>query len=106
MGMGGIVGAAGSAAGGAAGGAVGAAAIARSVKASGAIVQVDAESFVEILIRHEAPVVIVAKGGFLSKQFRYLTSYRGFVFFAKSSERIDLPADIEVVDAKKIWVPD
>jgi len=82
-----------------------AAAAVKAIKASGAIVQVDAADFVEILIRHEDPLVVVADRG-LFRKTRYLTSYKGLIFFAKTSERLDLPADIEVIEAKKIWVPD
>lgn len=94
------------AAGGAAGGAAAAAAaIAQAIRASGAIVRVEPEDFLTILGRAERPVVVVAEGGFFSTTYQYLTSYKGLAFFAKSKIPLQLPNDIELIQAKKIWIP-
>lgn len=92
---------------GAAGGATAAhaAAIARAIKASGAIVQVLPEDFELILSRAERPLVVTAEGGWWSKNYRYLTAYGGLIFYAKSSEPLRLPADVELIASKKIWIP-
>jgi len=50
--------------------------------------------------------VVHAEGGLFSTKYRYLVSYKGFAFFAKSSEPIHLPAHVETIRAAKIWVPD
>ena len=83
-----------------------AAAIANAVKASGAIVKLEPRDFVEILNRTEKALVVFAQGGFWSKKNRYLTSYRGFIFYTKTETNLQFPAGIEVVVAKKIWVPE
>jgi hypothetical protein len=36
---------------------------------------------------------------------RYLTSYRGFGFYAQSREPLELPSGAEVVTAQQIWMP-
>ncbi len=90
---------------GAAAGAAAAAAIAQAIKASGAIVRVQPEGFQEILRRQKDPLVIHAHGGFLSKSHQYLTSYKGFAFFAKSPSPIELPGSAEVMEARSIWIP-
>ena len=61
--------------------------------------------FEKIVSKMESPLVVIAEGGFLSAGYRYLTSYKGLFFFAKSKERIFLPAGTEVVEAKSIWIP-
>lgn len=81
-------------------------AIAQAIKASGAVVRLEPHDFIRVLARLDAPVVILAQGGRFSGRFRYLTSYKGFVFFAKSSEPLHLPGNPEVIHAKKIWIPD
>jgi hypothetical protein len=86
-------------------GAAAAAAIAQAIKASGAVVRVEPEQFLRLLGRQEEPLVIRARGGFLEARWQYLTSFKGFVFFAKSSEPLPLPGRAEVLEAKKIWVP-
>lgn len=78
----------------------------QALKASGTIVHLEPEDFRNILSRSESPLVVVAPGGFFGNGFRYLTSYKGLTFFTKSDEQLSLPPRTEVLQAKKIWVPD
>ena len=82
-----------------------AAAIAMAIRASGVLIRVDPENFQAILNRAEKPLVICTTGGVFTKNFQYLTSYKGFAFFTKSRSPLDLSLKVEVVEAKKIWVP-
>jgi len=82
-----------------------AAAIAQAIKASGAIVRVTPEDFVNLLARTEQPLVVVARGGFLGKSYQYLTGYKGLVFFTKGREALRPPVEVEWVEAKRIWIP-
>lgn len=91
-------------AGGAAGGAA-AAAIAQAIKASGAIVRVESVDFETILHKAENPLVVCYQGGFFSTSYQYLMGYKGFVFYCKSSTPLTLPASVEVIQAKRIWIP-
>jgi hypothetical protein len=87
-------------------GAAAAAAIAQAIKASGVIVQVEPDDFLNILNRQKAGALVVhALGGFFSTNYRYLTSYKGLAFFTKASEPLELPAGTELIQAKAIWVP-
>ena len=83
-----------------------AAAIANAIKASGAIVRVEPEAFAGILRKIDKPLVVYTQGGFFSTNHQYLTSYKGFTFYTKSDEPIDLPKSVEVIVAEKIWIPD
>ncbi len=83
-----------------------AATIANATRASGAIVKMDPSEFENILIREEKPIVVIAVGGLFSKHYKYLTSYRGLFFYSKSSKPLRLDSKVEVVMAKKIWIPD
>ena len=90
----------------AAGGAAAAAiAMANAAKASGGIVTVAIEDFQTILRKSEKPLVVCAQGGFFSKQYKYLTSYKGLVFYSKSSVPLEFSPTIELVLARKIWIP-
>lgn len=93
------------AAAGGAGAAAAAAAIARAIKASGAIVELEASEFQKVLHRSEDGVVVHALGGFLRRDHRYLTSYRGLFFYTKSQRQIPLPGTCEMIESKKIWIP-
>ncbi len=93
------------AAGGAAAGGAAAAAIAQAIKASGAIIQLEPSEFRKILSKSERPLVVTALGGVFSKNYQYLTNYKGLHFYSKSDTAIKLQADVEVVQAKKIWIP-
>ncbi len=83
----------------------GAAAIAEAIKASGAIIRLEASEFQKILSKSESPLIVTALGGVFSKKFLYLTNYKGLHFFCKSSTPIQLPSDAEIVQSKKIYIP-
>jgi len=82
-----------------------AAAIAQAIKASGAIVSVEPDDFLLILAKTTKPLVVLAEGGFVKTNYQYLTSYKGLIFFAKSPTPLPISGDVEVVTAKKIWIP-
>jgi hypothetical protein len=87
------------------GAAAAAAALAQAIKASGAIVKVSPDDFLQIVRRQKEPLVVHATGGFFSTSYSYLSSYKGLTFFTKSSEPLMLPSGSELVQAKKIWIP-
>ena len=89
----------------AAGAAAAAAAIANAIKASGVIVRVSPGDFANILRRVENPLIVYSKGGFFTTRHQYLTSYKGFAFFTKSSAPIQFASGIELIVAQKIWLP-
>ena len=91
--------------GGGAAAAAAAAAIANAIKASGAIVNVKPEDFQRILSRSSRPLVVMAPGGLLKKNYQYLSAYKGLIFFTKSEKPLMLGGDVEIVSADKIWIP-
>jgi hypothetical protein len=83
-----------------------AAALANAIKASGAIVRVEPDAFLEVVARCEAPLVVVCETkSFFTTSNQYLTSYRGFIFCAKSPTPLMIPDWCEVIRSKSIWVP-
>ena len=86
-------------------GVVTAAVIAHALRASGAIINMDPDSFLAIVSRCEKPLVVVAYEGLLHKSFRYLVGYKGLAFHTKSKTELMLPGKVEVVAAKSIWIP-
>ncbi len=91
--------------GGAAGASGAAAAIIQAVRASGVVVRLEPPAFGTILSMAEAPLVVTARAGWRGRKFAYLTSYKGLAFHCVSRSALPLPEHIEVVEAKKIWVP-
>jgi hypothetical protein len=81
------------------------AAMAQAVKASGAIIRVEPDAFMTIVSNVPEPLVVMAVGGIFKKDFRYLTSYKGLIFFTKSPSQLILPGRTELVAAKEIWIP-
>jgi hypothetical protein len=79
--------------------------IANAVKASGTVVRVEPSEFAKLLTKAESPLVIYTQGGLISTNHQYLISYKGFAFYTKSDEPIDLPKNAEVIVADKIWIP-
>ena len=82
-----------------------AAAIAQAIKASGAIVRVTSDGFTRILSKVHEPLVVVARGGFFKKDYRYLTAYKGLIFYTSSPTALMLSGDAEVVESSQIWIP-
>lgn len=92
---------------GAAAGAAGAAAaIAQAIKASGAIVRVESMDFMTILEKVENPLVVHSESRFFSTKYHYLTSYKGLIFYTKSVTPLMLRPSMEIIRAKRIYVPE
>lgn len=66
---------------------------------------VEPGDFLAILVRQTGPLVVHAKSGVFSTTHRYLTSYKGLVFFTKSPATLELPSGTELVPCKRLWVP-
>lgn len=90
---------------GATGAAAARAAVANAIKASGAIVRVESDDFQKIMAKVDAPLVVRAEGGFLSKGYKYLTAYKGLIFYTRSPSEISFKSSVEIILAKKIWIP-
>lgn len=82
-----------------------AAAMVQAIAASGVLVRLEPEEFGRILLRCKDPLVVIAQGGLFSAKFQYLLSYKGLAFYCASKERLQLPPDVEVVNAGRIWIP-
>ena len=96
-------------AGGAAAGGAAAAhahAVANAVKASGAIVEMEPEDFLKVIGFVEKPIVVHAMGGLIKKHHRYLSGHKGLVFYTESKEPLQFGTSIQLIAAKKVWIPD
>jgi hypothetical protein len=82
-----------------------AAAVSNAIKASGAIVRVEPDDFLDILARCSDPIVVQSPPGFFTKH-KYLTSYKGLFFCAKSRDPLMIPLNVEIINAKKIYIPE
>jgi hypothetical protein len=82
------------------------AAIANAIKASGVVVRVEPGDFMTVLKRLDAPLVVVGRGGVIKKHFQYLTSYKGLAFFTTSESQLVFPHRVEIIQAKKISIPE
>ena len=81
------------------------AAIANAIKASGAIVRVDADDFRKLVQQNAQGLVVHAMAGLFSRKHKYLMGYKGLAFYTSAHEPIPLPSSSQLVEAKKIWVP-
>lgn len=80
--------------------------LANAIKACGVVVRMEEPEFMKILSQQEGAIVVHATGGFFTKNDQYLTSYRGLAFFTKSKYPLSIPAHCQLIEAKKISVPD
>lgn len=87
-------------------GAAAAAAIAQAIKASGAIVRMEPNDFMQIVGRANDPIVVMATSKVFRKtSYKYITGYKGLTFYTKSSSRLSFGSGAMMVSAKNIWVP-
>jgi hypothetical protein len=87
-------------------GAAAAAAIAQAIKASGAIIRMKPNDFLQIVGRADAPLVVLAISKLFGKvSYKYITSYKGLAFYTKSPSQLPLSINAELVHAKNIWIP-
>lgn len=84
----------------------------RAIKASGAIIKMAPQDFLEILSRTHKPLIVVDRqrhdSGFLSTpvySYQYLTGYKGLIFYTHTKTKLQLPVDVELVKAKEMWIP-
>jgi hypothetical protein len=82
-----------------------AAAAAQAIKASGAIIDLSPEEFSKLMRRVEPSLIVVGRGGIVVKHFRYLMSYKGFIFHTSSPKPLQLDSRAEVISSKKVWIP-
>ena len=82
-----------------------AAAIAEAIKASGVIVAVEIDGFKSIVSRVDNPLIVAATSRFGRKKYHYLTSYKGLAFHARSAKPLEVTGDVELVTARRIWIP-
>lgn len=60
------------------------------------------EDFLTILSKMEQPLVIFTSEGYFTKIYKYLTAYKGFVFFTESLDKLELGSNIEVIYAQSL----
>lgn len=75
-----------------------------AIKAMGSIISIEPDVFLQIIRKNDNPLVVYSPASFMTKH-KYLTSYKGLTFFAKSSYPITIPAGAELITAKKIAIP-
>ncbi|MEN8127183.1 MAG: hypothetical protein ABFR90_05170 [Planctomycetota bacterium] len=80
------------------------AAIANAIKASGAIIHVEPNEFLNLLQRNGDPLVVLSQAGMFRKN-QYLTAYKGLIFYTKAATPLILSSNVELIQAKKIWIP-
>jgi hypothetical protein len=86
-------------------GAAAAAAVMQAIKASGAIVNMAPGEFQRLLEQNSQGVVVHSQGKFFSRKHKYLMAYRGLFFYTASREPLTVPRAVQVVEAKRIWIP-
>jgi hypothetical protein len=69
-------------------------------RGTGVCVKLD--DFLAILAKSEAPLVIMSSEGYFTKIYKYVTGYKGFVFFTESLDKLDLGSNVEVIYAQSL----
>lgn len=79
--------------------------LANANRVIGAVVRVEREAFETILHHAPEPVLVHAPAGLFGSAHQYVTSYRGLTFYTKCSERLRIPPQAEVIEAKSMSIP-
>lgn len=79
---------------------------ASAIKAFGAIVKVDSTVFMSIVSKVNDPLVIRAQEKIFTRVVnKYLTTYKGLIFYTETRENLSLPAATEMMKADRILIP-
>ena len=81
------------------------AAMINAIKASGAVVRIEEEDFRNLISKMDSGLVIEKPGGSMFSNYKYSTSYQGFIFYCRSRDAITIPSRLEKITARRIWVP-
>lgn len=65
-------------------------------------VSVNLDTFLKNLSPGEEPPVIVTSKGYFTKIYKYVTAYKGFVFFTESWDKLDFGSNTEVIYAQSL----
>jgi hypothetical protein len=76
-----------------------------AIKASGVLVKVEIKDFMTVLGMSQKPLIVFTDKSFWSRNYKYLTSYKGLAFYTKSAERLNLPGDSEIIACQSIYIP-
>ena len=89
-----------------AGAAAAAAAVINAIKAMGVVVRVEPQDFLRIVQAVPDALVVHCAQSFLGTRHHYLVSYKGFAFYTKTrGDELRLPPSVEIISARRIWVP-
>lgn len=80
--------------------------LANAVKATGVLIEVTSDNFLSIIKQSEKALVVHAPSGVFRTTHKYMTSYKGLAFYTKVSEELVFWSDIELIEAKRITIPD
>ena len=81
-------------------------AIQNAIKASGAIVKIDPNDFTGLISKMDNALIVEAPGSMFTRVWKYMTSYKGFLFYTKTKDRLSIPNRHELIKSRKIWVPE
>ncbi|MEM7579306.1 MAG: hypothetical protein ACFB02_06925 [Mastigocoleus sp.] len=66
---------------------------------NGTGVRVKCDDFMSILSRSEDPLVVFTAEGLFTKIYKYVTAYKGFIFFTESLDKLHFDSKIEIIHA-------
>ena len=70
------------------------------------VINTDPDVFLSVVERNKDGLVVMSESGLLRTKYRYLTSYKGLIFYCESAERLTLSPNIELLTAESIQVPE
>jgi len=70
------------------------------------VINTDSDVFLSVVERNKDGLVVMCQSGLLRMKYRYLTSYKGLIFYCESAERLNLSPKIELLTAESIQVPE
>jgi hypothetical protein len=76
-----------------------------SKKVVGSSVEVDVDTFRDLMQRKGAGLIVTAKSGFFTKTFKYQLFYDDFIFLVSTGSSIVIPKEFTLVVAEKIFNP-
>jgi hypothetical protein len=85
---------------------IAAAAAERKRKALGGIICLEIDEFKKYAEKSGENLILYREPKTFSRKFKYITYYKGFLFYSTSKNKVNFIPQIEILKVKSIWIPD
>ena len=78
----------------------------KAIMSSGIMIQVEPSVFLDTLNKIATPLVVMShKKEYFVESYQYMTNYKGLFFWVETKQPLQLPEEIEKIEAAQMFIP-